>query len=264
MTTDNLPGRHPGCKIITIVSEKGGSGKTSLAYLLASAAIADGLKVHCIDCDRNPQFLSWRGTCQDAHLDEDVAFPALLTATKMPDDPMTAEAHLSEMTHRADIVLVDTRPGRYADTEDLAYCADVILVPGMPRAGEIKLVGDTVLWMHTCRDAFVDLDSFPPIKVAVLNASVSMARAVSSEDVDALTASDFDLLKRFSQLPYLETVIPNSRIIERFSQDGPLTVQLDRLQGRPTQYVTRILDLARLLLTEVLALTPEYKELYDA
>jgi cellulose biosynthesis protein BcsQ len=47
-------------KTISIVHKKGGAGKTTLAYMLASGALNLGLKVHLIDGDRNLQLANWK------------------------------------------------------------------------------------------------------------------------------------------------------------------------------------------------------------
>lgn len=257
MTTDNLDDRNPNCKIITILSEKGGSGKTSLAYLLASAALSRGKRVHCIDADRNPQLLTWRGTTQAAHPDDDISFPSSLTASKLPDNKDLYDQHIAEMSNNADVVIIDTRPGRYEDTEDIAYSSDVILIPGMPRAGDIKLLGDTVLWMLECRDAFVDLEYVPPIRVAMLNAPLTIIRAIEDDDVDSLTDADYGVLGRFADFPYLETVVQQSRVIEFLSQNGPLDGYISRLSGGHRAAARRIAKKADQLLDEVLSLRPE-------
>ena len=41
--------------VVSIASKKGGSGKTSVLMLIASAAANMGLRVHLIDADRDPR-----------------------------------------------------------------------------------------------------------------------------------------------------------------------------------------------------------------
>ncbi|NDV53909.1 ParA family protein [Yangia sp. PrR003] len=45
---------------------KGGSGKTTLTRILASAALARGMKVHIFDVDTDPQALGWEASFSGA------------------------------------------------------------------------------------------------------------------------------------------------------------------------------------------------------
>ena len=46
-------------KVISIQSQKGGAGKTTLAVHLASAAVARGLSVRVLDADEQKSALLW-------------------------------------------------------------------------------------------------------------------------------------------------------------------------------------------------------------
>ncbi|MCA0998634.1 AAA family ATPase [Alloyangia pacifica] len=49
-------------KTISTMMMKGGSGKTTLTRILASAALARGMKVHIYDVDTDPQALGWEAS----------------------------------------------------------------------------------------------------------------------------------------------------------------------------------------------------------
>ena len=45
--------------VVTAISAKGGSGKTTLIQMLASAMLARGRRVHVMDADADKQILEW-------------------------------------------------------------------------------------------------------------------------------------------------------------------------------------------------------------
>ena len=53
-------------QIITLIQTKGGSGKTTVAMSLASAALAKGEKVCMFDGDVNQQLLGWQEAYEEA------------------------------------------------------------------------------------------------------------------------------------------------------------------------------------------------------
>ena len=105
---------------IAIVSQKGGSGKTTLAVHLAAAASSAG-KVACI-IDTDPQATAaawgdWRGG----------ADPEVIVI----DTPPHADAAAREAVKAADLVLIPTRP-RAFDLHAIQTTAELIRFAGKP------------------------------------------------------------------------------------------------------------------------------------
>lgn len=74
-------------QVITIVQTKGGSGKTTSAMLIASAALEAGRKVTLIDGDVNAQLGRWRDSFELAAWDAipKPAWPAALSILSPPE-----------------------------------------------------------------------------------------------------------------------------------------------------------------------------------
>ena len=122
-------------RAIALLSQKGGSGKTTLAVHLAVAA-GDAL---IIDTDKQKSAANWWRE-RDAELPELVtanarSVPKALSATQRPwvflDTPPHAEEALRAIAEAVDYILIPTRPAIL----DLRAIADTVaLVQGKPAA----------------------------------------------------------------------------------------------------------------------------------
>lgn len=81
-------------KVITIVQTKGGSGKTTTAMLLASAALDAGRCITLIDGDVNAQLGHWRDSFELAAW-EPVKKPAWPAALSIRSPPETLDGLLA-------------------------------------------------------------------------------------------------------------------------------------------------------------------------
>ncbi len=129
-------------RVIAIVSQKGGSGKTTLALHLATIAVQKKMPACVIDTD--PQATAaawgdWRGDFLPAVV---TSPPARLARTianagheglelAVIDTPPHAEAAMREAIKAADLVLIPTRP-RAFDLHALEGIADMVTFTGTP------------------------------------------------------------------------------------------------------------------------------------
>ena len=108
-------------KIVSIISQKGGVGKTTLATALAVAAEADGKNTAVFDLDPQASATFWHDT-REAQTPAVAAIPSsrlthLLQAAKESgcdlafiDAPPFAKDIAFEAAHHADFILIPTRP----------------------------------------------------------------------------------------------------------------------------------------------------------
>lgn len=248
-------------KIICVVSTKGGSGKSTLAMLLASAGIAKGLKVHCFDGDQDPQLIEWRAGVETHDRGGKPApdWPEHLLFSKLEADLDAVDEQLNTARELSDLVIIDTRPGTHEDTEDIAYSADAILIPSRVNAADTKHAIDTFIWMAKLKKAFCDEESHPAIRLVLNDLSNSVVKAVEDPDNNGgkLTYTDITLLNRIFEMPFLNTPIPRSRVIENLPLHGPLTAQIDAFDkssdsGLQKRSARRVLNIATAILDEVL------------
>jgi len=105
-------------KIISILSQKGGATKTSLAIHLAVAAIYDGKEAMIIDLDPQASATKWKDL-------------------REKDTPVVISAQASRLVHNlqtakdagADLVIIDTAPHSDSIAATAARNSDLVLIP---------------------------------------------------------------------------------------------------------------------------------------
>ncbi|MBC2665262.1 AAA family ATPase [Novosphingobium flavum] len=127
---------------VAIVSQKGGSGKTTLALHLGAAAAYSGVRSCVIDTDPQATAAAW-GDWRGEFLPEVVTSPpARIGATiqkvvkngvelAVIDTPPHADAAARESVKAADLILVPTRP-RAFDLHSLETTAELVGISGKP------------------------------------------------------------------------------------------------------------------------------------
>lgn len=213
-------------KIITIIQTKGGSGKTTLAMTLASAALSMGQKVQMYDGDVNRQLLSWPVAFEDAdwgHVPKP-DWPENLAIAEPPENIEQLYADLDQLeASGVDLVIIDTRPGSNEITEDYALAADLVLIPARPSQAEWRLVLSALEWMDDLEKTLEEGSRFPIVKSAILNVDKKVIDAASTENgIVNLPKRDQQVVDTILQTPFIPTMLPHSRVFEQFLYHGPL------------------------------------------
>lgn len=116
-------------QVVAVVSEKGGTGKTTVSLTLATAAALNGRKAAVLDVDPQATASKWTDR-RDA---------------EMPWVVPTHAARLSHAIEQArqqgvDFVVIDTPPHSNADAAQAARCADLVVVPVEPHIFALETV----------------------------------------------------------------------------------------------------------------------------
>lgn len=120
-------------KVISFVSQKGGSGKTTLCFSLGIAAMEAGRKVFMLDLDRQASLRDWYNDREAEEPEVDTVEIARLEA---------ALGKLSELKY--DYVLIDTPGKDDPATSKAIILSDFCLVPCRPSPGDMKAVMPTM------------------------------------------------------------------------------------------------------------------------
>ena len=139
-------------KTLSIISQKGGAGKTTLALNLAGAAESFGHRSVVIDLDPQASAKGWHD-----HRQKDTPVVISAQASRLDDVLETARKH------GADICIIDTAPHSETAALAAARAADLILIPC--RAGILDLRGissSVDLVQIAKRPALVVLNAVPP------------------------------------------------------------------------------------------------------
>jgi chromosome partitioning protein len=139
-------------KVIAIVSQKGGAGKTTLALHLATAAAAEGLPVAVIDLDPQASAAGWK----DSRPQESPVVISL-THTRL------AQGLEAARDGGAKLVVIDTAPHSEAAAMAAVRAADLVLIPCRAGILDLRAISTTAdLVKLAQKPAFVMLNAMPP------------------------------------------------------------------------------------------------------
>jgi chromosome partitioning protein len=113
-------------KILVFLSQKGGSGKTTLVVHTAVAAVEAGLKVLVVDTDPQQSATVWSNArTADA--------PTVATVAGTDLERVLAAAR----DEGIDLAIIDTAPHAAPDAARIARAADLVLIPCRPTAFDL-------------------------------------------------------------------------------------------------------------------------------
>lgn len=120
-------------KSIAFLSQKGGSGKTTLAVHTAVAAQEDGERVVLVDTDPQKSATVW-GESREQDT------PVVATASAVELDAVLAAARQEKMS----LAIVDTAPHTAPDAAKIAKAVDLIVIPCRPTAFDLAAVSNAI------------------------------------------------------------------------------------------------------------------------
>ena len=149
-------------KVYTLLSQKGGAGKSTLARQLAVLAGDDGPSYIL---DRDPQgtcrrWLDRRGEGEDAPERPELLDIGAVSLTQA----------VAQMRGTPGSLFIDTRPQIAEPEAEAARAADVVIVPVRPSPDDLEAVGDTLAMLRR-------LDITP---LVVVNAARTPGRALAA------------------------------------------------------------------------------------
>ena len=183
-------------KLIAIVSQKGGSGKTTLAAHLAVAAENSGAgPVMLIDSDPQRTLTQW----WEDRAESGTLAPGLLKRTgadaRGRDFDLLADME-SMREFGANFVIVDTPPGLSSEIQEAIRHADLVLIPVRPSPHDLRASAATVALARNfgkemlfilngatvrtriCADAILALAQHGPVAPVIVHQRVPFAGAM--------------------------------------------------------------------------------------
>ena len=120
-------------KVLAIVNQKGGPGKTTLAVHLSVAAASAGLTTALIDLDPQASATKWSDKREN---DSPVVISA--HSTRLPQVLEAAEKN------GVDLCILDTAPTIEKPAKDACKAADMAIIPCKPEIFDLEAMGSTV------------------------------------------------------------------------------------------------------------------------
>ena len=120
-------------KTLAVLSQKGGTGKTTIAVHLAVAASRAGQTVVLIDLDPQASAAKWSDTRS-----EDTPIVISAHATRLPQVLHTAEQG------GVDLAIIDTSPNTDPTALNAAQVANLALIPSRDARFDLEAIGSTI------------------------------------------------------------------------------------------------------------------------
>jgi len=120
-------------RVVAVVSQKGGSGKSTIATEVAVVATQAGYRVRVLDLDPQATATLWGDARGGA---EPTVLPAQHPRLKLMLDEAAAAG--------IDLVVIDTPPSADTPAHAAARVADLVLMPARPTAHDINAVGTSL------------------------------------------------------------------------------------------------------------------------
>lgn len=179
MAQSKTPKVSKAPKVIAIASQKGGSGKTTLAVHLATRAAQEGHESCVIDTDPQATAAAWSDWRGDF-------LPVVVTS---PPARLTRTIE-SAKKNGVDFVVIDTPPHADAAAREAIKVADIVLIPTKPRAFDLHAlepIADLVSFAQ--KSAYVVLNSVPA-GATVLTEEAKSAASKMGLDICPVTLGD--------------------------------------------------------------------------
>ncbi|MEA3410236.1 MAG: ParA family protein [Pseudomonadota bacterium] len=188
-------------KSISMLAQKGGTGKTTLSIHLAVQATLAGLKVLIIDIDPQASVTAWWRRRNEET-------PAVIQSR----GDVLAGVLSNAQSHRYDLAVIDTAPHSSEDSKASACLSDSVYIPTRPSLLDLEAIGaSTSLVSDLGMDARIVLNCCPPPNrygephivsearqalqvygIPVAEAAISQRAAFSHALLDGRAVSEFD------------------------------------------------------------------------
>jgi chromosome partitioning protein len=209
-------------KTLAIMSQKGGSGKTTLAVHLAAYAVAQKIKTALIDLDPQASAHKWN----ERRREGDPKSPKL-DAIRGQINQLAGFLQLAE-ANGLGLVIIDTAPHSNSTAAIVAQLADFILMPCRPALFDLDAIASTV-----------EIVSSANARSGVILNAAPRGR-LTDEARTALEGQSVSVLPTiiYQRAAYSHAVI-DGRAVHEYEPKGQAAQEIARLYGN----ITRLLGM---------------------
>ncbi|MEO1139403.1 MAG: AAA family ATPase [Pseudomonadota bacterium] len=166
-------------KVVTVMTRKGGAGKTTLMQAITSAAVKDGKR--CLVLDADPQQALYRWFHRQ-EINNPLAKVQQLEFSTDLEEVIDAAWQAGE----TDIVFVDTQGAAGAWADDLAASSDFLVVPMKLAEKDLSITKDTFNWYVGLRDRTDDPAALPSLRIIFADVPTKPTIAQKAIEEEAL------------------------------------------------------------------------------
>lgn len=196
-------------KTIAVISQKGGSGKTTIAVHMAVCAMRQGLCTAIVDLDPQISAFDWcLARDENDHL-------SAVRASALNLNDLLHEAK----SGGADFVIIDTAPHSDHDAVVAAQGADFVLIPCRPARFDLKAVVDTVRIIELTKKPFAVTINAAPVRGKLATEAFQLLTQ------NGLTVTGTVLRQRVA---YSHAVI-DGRSVHEYEPGGKAATEIDNL-----------------------------------
>ena len=197
-------------KTVAIISQKGGSGKTTIALHLSVASSSAGKNTAIIDLDPQASATKW----SDRRLDmSEVPVVLSVHATRLKNEMARVKSTGGEMLY------LDTAPHSDSAALEAAKAADLILIPCRPAILDLEAISNTLdLISTTGKPTYVVMNAVP----AQSNEWKEAADAIAALDVEVCPA------RLVHRIAFSRSLI-NGQTAQEFEPNGKASEEIKHL-----------------------------------
>ena len=174
---------------IVLATQKGGSGRTTLAIGLALAAIQAGHTVRLIETDSQGTLSNWQARRPFA---EPIVEPVYVAGE--------IEQRLQSLSQSGvTLTIIDTAGGVSAATATAIRCADLCLIPARPTVADIEATASTLHTVRANDKPFAFVLNQTPIRGQRINNAATALSDEAASDMSGVLAQPFIVMRNDHQ-----------------------------------------------------------------
>lgn len=202
--------------IISFISQKGGSGKTTLCVNMAVLAFANKVSVAIIDLDPQASSLSWAAVRDDS-----------LTVTSCPP-PFLEKTIKSLQDKRYSLIFIDTPPHNSTAAANAIKASDFVVVPVRPSSFDLVSTNSTLdlIKSNNARSG------------AIINA-VPSGTTVANSAEEFLVESGFEVLGRIGHRMSIQHALTAGKGVVEVEPTSPASEEIIFLWNKIVENIER-------------------------
>jgi len=194
--------------VIAFLSQKGGSGKTTLVVHTAVAAYEAGCRVVVVDTDPQKSASTWRNA-------RGAAEP--MVATAAPSE--LARVLKAARAEPVDLVIIDTAPHAAPEAAGIARMADFVIIPCRPTAFDLAAASNAAAIVKAARASAAFVLSACPFRAP----EIAEARAALSDYGLPIAPTEITDRRAFAR------AVATGRAVTEFESEGRAAAEIRAL-----------------------------------